>query len=200
MSGDDWIKILPVYGGAAIAFWGVWKWRLELHGRADFEAAKRCLSAVYKLRNVISDIRLGHNAVGDEQRREKMLDAMTEFEVQIQEAEVLWGTELADATSKLQQCAGTLLVNLCKQAQADKYEEYRARLEERGEDKEIFWIIWGTSNHEFGQQVLAAVRECEEVLRRRMRRSAKTFRLRVVELCGEARPHVKRIVDSLLAK
>jgi hypothetical protein len=200
MSGDDWIKILPVYAGAAIAVFGVWRWRVELHGKADFELARRCLSAVYDVRNAISNVRDEFAGPDFDKKRKYLFRKLSRLDIQLQETEVLWGRELIDSSKRLKEAVRTLLFNLNRQRRADEYDQYRAKLIEKGEYDKIDSIVWGFATDEFGQKVVAAVRECEEVLRRRMRRSTKSWRVRWLTFREAARPHVKRVLDSLFAK
>jgi hypothetical protein len=56
MTSDEWIKFAPSAVGALtgiigvlIAVIGFTKWRREMHGRGEFDLARRTLLATYKL-------------------------------------------------------------------------------------------------------------------------------------------------------
>lgn len=138
MSDIDWpltiTAIKDVLLGAAaivtasVAVIGLKRWRLELRGKADFEAARLMARATYKLRDELAICRapfvraqefpsayhaVTHRTPQQEAegwvhvykaRWEPVGAAIQEFETQALEAEALWGTAARERTQALRSC------------------------------------------------------------------------------------------------
>ena len=135
------VKDVFLSGAAAItayaAYRGLEKWKSELAGKADFEAARSFIRSVYKLRNAIESCRspfvpagefpegyrtgiagLSDKEKGDawlhvyNKRWEPVFDAIQEFDGSTLEAEALWGSEVKEKAQALRQLAGRLRASI----------------------------------------------------------------------------------------
>jgi hypothetical protein len=120
----DIVTALATMIAAAAAVWGVFTWRRELRGRTEYDMARRCLTAVYRVRNAISAVRApvwlfeysdrpGRDSNKDPtaddyafaygNRWIPLQDAKTALDVELLEAEALWGVLLQSAEMALRQ-------------------------------------------------------------------------------------------------
>lgn len=120
-----------------VAWRGLQTWQRELRGKAYFEAARGLARAIYKVREEFIGCRAplirGAEYPSDYQspppgapkdpvaeasarayiygnRWKPLAAALREFDVQVLEAEALWGPEIRQAADPLQRCAITLFV------------------------------------------------------------------------------------------
>jgi hypothetical protein len=122
---------------AYVAIRGLRRWQMELTGKADFELARSVMKSVYTLRNEITYARsplIKHNEFPEDYDRclkksdrdphqeaeawhhvyanrwRYVSEALNEFEVQILEAEALWGADTKEKLIELRKCATGLRV------------------------------------------------------------------------------------------
>jgi hypothetical protein len=127
-------KVRKGLGGAAVttalvAVSGLKKWRQELEGKSQFDAARGLVKSTYKLRDQLQICRspfygahefptdykggLGANSTEEETRAwvhvyknrwDSVWNAIQEFDSQTLEAEALWGASIRAKTDALRQC------------------------------------------------------------------------------------------------
>lgn len=124
---------------ATVAVRGLKKWREELRGKADFDVARGLARAIYKVRDAIQACRAplirgaeypaGYQAPDPNHppnarveaealahvynnRWQRVLAALQEFDAQTLEAEALWGADIRESTQALRACATTLFVSI----------------------------------------------------------------------------------------
>lgn len=116
MTSDLMVGVAAL-GTAVAAIWGLWKWRSELKGKVQFDAARNLAKATYSLRNAVERARSRYidgrefpddfhsnpaapasdRARAYEQvfarRWEPVWEALDAFDAATLEAEVFWGEE-----------------------------------------------------------------------------------------------------------
>lgn len=128
------IKDIVVAAAAIItalsAVWGVFRWQSEMRGRASFEVARGLIKAAIKLREEIfmfrsPFVRAGEFPVNEEKQRletksaeawayvlnnrwRPVIESFKEFQVQVIEAEALWGTEIRNRAEVMEKITATL--------------------------------------------------------------------------------------------
>ena len=174
MSSIDWpltitaIKDVLVGGAAvvtaSVAVAGLKRWRLELRGRADFEAARALARATYKLRGELAVCRSpfirgqefppsyygNSNRTAKEEaegwahvyktRWEPVWTAIQEFDAQSLESEALWGEPARQNTQALRSCVKELNVAI------------EAFIEDKAEGGQNF-----ATDREFGKRMRSTV-------------------------------------------
>ncbi len=135
------VKDVFLSGAAAttayVAYKGLEKWKSELAGKADFEAARNFIRSVYKLRNAIEgcrspfvsavefpeNYRVGMAGLSDKEkgdawlyvynnRWEPVFEAIQEFDGSTLEAEALWGSEVKEKALALRHLAARLRASI----------------------------------------------------------------------------------------
>ena len=132
------INTFAILSGAVMAFVGVNAWKKQLKGSTEYELAKRYLKAVYKIRDAIKYVRnpfisidemavaLKENGIekpdysNNQQtnravysiRWKKVMEARTNLDVELLEAEVLWGKVAVDVVDDLNARINKLYVSL----------------------------------------------------------------------------------------
>ena len=132
------INTLAIVGGAIMAVIGVNAWKKQLKGSTEYELAKRYLKSVYKIRDAIKFVRnpfisidemavaLKENGVENPDysnnqqtnrvvysvRWKKVMEARTDLDVELLEAEVLWGKEAVNVVSDLNAQINKLYISL----------------------------------------------------------------------------------------
>lgn len=182
---------------ASIAALGLRRWRIELEGKAHFEAARGLARATYKLREAIASVRspmtLGHEfpesysslkrrSPKDEaaawahvyQNRWKPLgQALEEFDGQSLEAEALWGESIREKTQDLRRCVAALNAHIQAfiQNKANDGDTFRSSPDFMAKVEETIWGIGDEGNH-FDKRLAGAVKGIESSLRPHLRRSS----------------------------
>jgi hypothetical protein len=182
---------------ACVAIAGLKRWRQELRGKADFEAARALARATYNLRDQIALCRSpfirahefpatyqgdGKHSSEEEAeawahvykaRWEPVWKALQEFDTQSLEAEALWGESIRARTDALRACAKELSIGI------------EARIEDKASggqnfasDKDFAKSIRATvsasgsdTTNKLSQKVVSAVAGIEEQLRPHLARS-----------------------------
>ncbi len=182
---------------AVIAYLGLHKWRQELQGKTNFDAARNLIRAAYKLRDKIQDARsplyLAHEfpesyneitgsrpsdkeATGwshaYSKRMQPVWPALEEFDGQTLEAEALWGEPIRAKTNALRACLGEL--NAAMQADiADKAsggEDFKAN---RDFGKAMRAVVASTRDdmtNDFNNKLATAMTGIEDEVRSHLRR------------------------------
>jgi hypothetical protein len=201
MSDIDWPLTITVIkdvllGGAAVvtaslAAVGLKRWRLELRGKADFEAARALARATYKLRDELAICRAPfvraqefppsyHSAANRtaqqegegwahvyKTRWEPVWSAIQEFDTQSLESEALWGELARQKTQALRSCVMELNVAIDFFIQ-DKVADGQNFATDLEFGKNIRATIFGSGNdqtNEFSKNIGLAVKGIEEMLR-----------------------------------
>ena len=148
--------------GVVIAALGLLTWRDELHGRADFELARRIMRGVYELHNEIQQIRNIFSPELHDTQYERLNKKASELDVALLEAKVLWGDKLHGPKQTLKACLSTLRVTLRRQfrSQQGKLQLTDKQLEE------IDAVLYGDGDEddEFATAVEQAVTGFEDAL------------------------------------
>lgn len=138
-----WVPIIKdiVLAGSAIvtvclAIYGLKSWRRELTGKTHFEAAKRLLQALYKVREAFWGVRSRFIAAAEfppgyggahgkshqeefeaflhvfKNRWEPLWEGIQEFDIAALEGEVLFGEEIKKKTDNVRSCLSTLRTSI----------------------------------------------------------------------------------------
>ncbi len=120
---------------AIMAVIGVNAWRHQMKGKTEYEVARRYLRSVYKVREAIKYVRSPYISVGEMQsslkenglseedyqdnlktnravyslRWKKVIEAKTELDIELFEAETTWGKEAVAVGKDLNSCIRELL-------------------------------------------------------------------------------------------
>src|SRR5690606_9432643 len=110
-----------------------------------------------------------------QKRWDRISAALVELDADLLEAEALWGATLKSPRAALQKCLADLWVNILKHLRANAPDELPflqrqpMTAEEIEQNDAVVWNL-GEGKDVFGDQVAAAVREFELVLRPHLRR------------------------------
>lgn len=166
-AATDIATAIAAVAAVVIGFLGLMTWRHELHGRADFDLARRVLRGVYEIRNQISHIRNIFNIFSPEfidAQYERLNTKASELDVALLEAEVLWGPKLKPSKQSLKDCLSTLRLAMRRKFRSQN--EQAPPLTDQPY-KEIDAILYGDGDKddEFWKTVQRAVAEFEDTLR-----------------------------------
>jgi hypothetical protein len=157
------IKNIVTIGASCIAAYvalaGLSAWKKQLKGKAEYELAKRYLTAVYKLRDAVKEARSPirsideiHSDYENEPSERTFLkefmprwkaisDAIVALNVEVFEAEVLWGWQAREVVQPLLFCASKLYISAKIKADENRHDQDAyvfARFDEQDElSKEI---------------------------------------------------------------
>lgn len=163
---------------AIVAIMGIKAWKKQLKGKTNYELARRYLRAVYKVRDAIKYVRnpfisseeifsafkeSGLNEVdyNNQQksnravyslRWKKVIEAISDLDVELLEAEVLWGKEVVELKESLNLCINELFFNL-------------KRFLEEGNRREFHDVIYDVDNGIFTKKVNEAVEKIETYIK-----------------------------------
>lgn len=176
---------------ASVAFAGLKRWRLELRGKADFEAARALARATYKLRDELAICRSpfvrgqefppsyssSQNRTAQEEaegwahvyktRWEPVWTSIQEFDTQSLESEALWGESARQKTQALRSCVKELNVAIDAFIE-DKAQGGQNFSTDREFGKRMRSIVYASGSdlsNELSKNVAAAVKGIEEMLR-----------------------------------
>ncbi|NCS98971.1 hypothetical protein GW764_02170 [Candidatus Parcubacteria bacterium] len=173
------INTVAIGVGAFMAVVGINAWKKQLKGSTEYELARRYLKAVYKVRDAIKYVRnpfisveemtkaYEENNINDPDfsdnrktnravysvRWEKVIDARTDLDVELLEAEVIWGKKAIEVASNLNAQITKLYVSL------------KFFLEERKvkPDRDIIYDMG--DEDKFNPELNKAIEEIEELLK-----------------------------------
>ena len=196
MSVIDWIdahgnfvESLLAAGAIVLAILGFKSWRLEMRGKTQYALARRVLADVYAVRNAISMVRNilmvgeefaarpGRNPQSKEstpedvlyayeKRWDRLAEPSNKLDLDLIEAEVLWGKALQKHASELRACIIELQLNLSRHLRTLRDESFARRLPEDAR-KEIMAVVYaGGKNDALAERVNKAVEGFEAVLKR----------------------------------
>lgn len=182
---------------AIVAVLGLRAWRVQLHGKAEYQLARRLLRAVYRVRDKIQAVRapvmLGgeiaaaiehagrdpkevseeeKGVLGYELRWQAVTEAWSDLDVERLEAEVLWGEDIVNRLRKLRECTGLLYGALFQHAQTKTGQPWEKRKSEeslRRIDEILFHISDDPEVDPFTGKLHVAVTEIESFIRPKMR-------------------------------
>jgi hypothetical protein len=205
MTPSEWIAAVKdvLLGGAAVttavvAVTGLKKWRQELEGKSQFDAARGLVKSTYKLRDQLqvcrspfysahefpTDYKGGHgtNSAEEEARAwahvyknrwDSVWDAIQEFDSQTLEAEALWGASIRTKTEALRQCVRE--VNAAIDAViSDKVvggENFKADKEFAKAMRSIVAASRDDEKNEMNQKMAKAISSIEDEVRPHLRQS-----------------------------
>ena len=181
-----------------IAFLGLQTWKKQLKGNTEYNLARRFLRSVYKIRNAIDYIRnpfitsgetasaiqesnividksdsdnraTSQNAVY-QQRWNRIQDALSEFNVELFEAEVLWGKEIREVVIPLGICISDLRLEIQRML-SRLHREFQEEIDE-DEDRrrnEIIYSFEGLMSEEtenqFSKEIIKSIHVIEDYIR-----------------------------------
>ncbi len=161
---------------AYIGLVGLDTWKKQLTANAEHELARRVLVAVYKVRDAIEGCRLsaweGDSEIVDVTKKihdmnfEKLDTAKAGLDVELLEAEAVWGGELDYRTWVVRL---TAIIQTLKFAYSTYYWDYRlseaAASDEKAEAYSILFTKGTYPKDEFSIQIDKAVQQVEDFLR-----------------------------------
>ena len=132
------INTLAIIGGVIMAIIGVNTWKKQLKGSTEYELAKRYLKSVYKIRDAVKYVRNPFissdemvvavkvknvenpdysnnqqtNRAVYSVRCNKVIEASTDLDVELLEAEVLWGERAVEVVNDLNNQKNKLYISL----------------------------------------------------------------------------------------
>jgi hypothetical protein len=181
-------------GAVAAAWVGLSTWRQQLRGTAEYDLAKRILRAVLKMRNQISALRnvfifpdeieaafadVGIQRDRDDPKYEAretelvyqrrwnfVLQARTDLDVELLEAEILWGTELDHARKLLTACITELWSAILRHVREKQDRGFKESTEAWEKREAVLYQLSGDPLEDpFAQRLNAAIVAFETALR-----------------------------------
>jgi hypothetical protein len=198
MALDEWVRLiaaaivgLSAATTAIVAIIGLNKWRAELRGKTDFELARRILKNAYRVRDgfrvVRSPLMYGSEYADRPDRKEEerncrrldtdyaynrrlkaVQDPYYELELDLLEAEALWGNDLVEAKKALRNCVVELIHNIGMYLDS-QFEQGSVPLESVKDTRKVVYFS-DPENDPFADKVSAAVGEFESLLKSKVRR------------------------------
>jgi hypothetical protein len=179
---------------AVVAVKGLRAWKKQLRGKTDYELARRCLRAVYRVRDAIRMVRnpmqsseeIAH-AVKEEGpsipqhlsddykiqqavynfRLKSANDAFSELQVELLEAQVSWGGEAVAAIEPLQNCA--LRLRSAIRRHLRRLLRDGQMTPARAEELEIILYVDDDLQDPFSDDIREAVEKAEKFLQRHLK-------------------------------
>jgi hypothetical protein len=197
----DVTSILSAIALTVIAHAGLRTWRSQLKGKTEYELARRVLHRVYGIREAVREVRKPYIGASEKKaafkesgfdnpppvpghspaslravyrRRWRLLDKrVIELDVDVLEAEAIWGTPLREALLHFRQNISMLQYALERYLQwkedADNYplgDQEGSRIEDTIHD--IYYLTDVASTNEFTGRFARSIAEIEQFLRPRM--------------------------------
>jgi len=190
----DILTGLAALTAAIVAIWGFRTWKKQLHWKTQYDLAQRLVRATYKVRDAIAWVRnplqitaeidqaiQEANIEGDrtkdrkvnariqeavyKKRWQNVLEADTELDSVLLEAEAIWGTSVKEKFEPLANCMGNL-------SMAIGYYLHRLNNPKIALDEKEFWKedhilndYIGQEDNFFSDEINAAVRQVEDFLK-----------------------------------
>ena len=205
MTPSEWITtVKDVLVGAAavttavVAVIGLSKWRKELEGKTQFDAARGLIKSTYKLRDQLQICRSpfysgyefpaghkgglgGHTAEEEtkawihvyKNRWDPVWNAIQEFDSQTLEAEALWGASIRAKTDALRQCVREVdvAIDAVINDKAVGGENFKTDKEFAKSMRSIVAAQRDDDKNEMNQKIAKAIRGIEDEIRPHLRRS-----------------------------
>lgn len=162
------VVAIAAIAGAVIAALGLWTWRHELHGRADFELARRVMRGAYELRNQIRQMRNIFLPDMLDTQYERLNNKASEIDVALLETEVLWGNALHGQKQSLKECLVNYRLALRRHVRSQRKE--RTLTDQQHEEIDAILFGDGGESDQFGVALDQAVRGFEDALRPYLKR------------------------------
>ena len=170
----DMVTCLAAMVAAYVGYMGLQTWKRQLTANAERELARRVMVAAYKVRDAIRDCRLlageGDREIVDITRRihemklEKLDAAKADLDVELLEAEAVWGSEedYRHCVSRLQS-----MIQSMKAANSRYYYFFSKEVTstEKAADYEILFAESTVRKDKFSILIDETVKEVEEFLR-----------------------------------
>ena len=153
---------------AIVAVLGLQAWKRQLKGKVEYELARRILRAAFNVRDAIRLVRNPFQMGGEIERavkesgididpnspafraksqaavyqgRLKKVDqTMSELEIEVTEAEVLWGHEIQNRVKPLKECIGKLVSKIWLYTYNLEHPEEKVDSNERKEIRDIMYL------------------------------------------------------------
>jgi hypothetical protein len=179
---------------AVVAVKGLRAWKKQLRGKTDYELARRCLRAVYRVRDAIRMVRnpvqsseeIAH-AVREEGpaipphltddykiqqavynfRLKRASEAFSDLQVELLEAQVSWGAEAVAAIEPLHNCAVKLQTAIRRHLR--RLLRHREMTPARAEELEIILYVSDDLQDSFSSDIKEAVEKAENFLQRHLK-------------------------------
>lgn len=176
---------------ASVAVAGLQRWRLELRGKADFEAARALARTTYKLRDELANCRApfiggqefppSYYAITRRTAQEEaegwahvyktrwrpVWEAIQEFDAQSLESEALWGASVRQKTQALRACIREL--NSAIEAFIDDKVtgggNFASDPDFGKRMRATVWASGSDQSNELSQRITAAVKGIEDMIR-----------------------------------
>ena len=188
-TASDVVTALAVCFGAYVAWLGVSAWQRELQGRTEYDLARRTLIAVYRVRDSIASVRAAGMTIGEyadrperktgppvadsedlayafENRLKPLREAQSALDLELREAEAVWGGLLKQPRDALR----TLVKELVRTIGLYVYKRYADSPAEKVKMQAIVWRMDTTETPDvFGASVDRVVADFDEELKRFLR-------------------------------
>jgi hypothetical protein len=193
----DVVTAAAAIAAAAVAAMGLKAWRRQLLGHAEYELSRRLLRAVYRARDELHAVRNPlilaseftaalqsdeHKPSGDPpisfedreaavygERWKRLASALSDLQVEVTEAEVLWGRSIVERLKPLRECVSVLYTNLTsflRRGRRGSGAEPAAEIERIERIERIIYKISDDPQQDpFTGQVAEAVAQIEEFIR-----------------------------------
>jgi len=168
----DTVTCLAALVAAYVAITGLQTWKRQLTANAEYDLARRVLVAVYKVRDAIEGCRTsaweGDSEIVDVTKRihelafTKLEDATANLDVELLEAQAVWGDEQDYRNSIV------LFRSLERILKGAYWEYYLPDPIEPKDKKEAYLVLFtnpSNSNDEFSRNIDRAVKRIEDLLR-----------------------------------
>jgi hypothetical protein len=164
------INLIFIGIGVSIAWQGLRTWRKQIHGQVNVDLARRVASAVYRIRNGINDARIGIAEQNVDQFRKRYVDAVTELDSSLLEAEFLWGRPIKDAAECVLRCGTNFWLNVRRRFNLthDNPGKIPDHLVE--DFSKYDGLVYGMETDSFGSELAKAVRDVETILNQQLPR------------------------------
>lgn len=180
---------------AILAAIGLTTWRTQLAGTADYELARRVLRSVFRVRDEIARMRspllsggetstavaaAGEKLPDDfesasrrsyelayDARWRRLTEVLSDFEVELVEAEVLWGKSTEAHAKRMRKAVARLSIAIRSHLRSRRHEPRTDKERKHLADHEL--VLWSGGDENgvdaFGDEVSALVAEFESFLR-----------------------------------
>ena len=194
--GKDILLGLAAIVTSCVAIIGLNKWKQELQGKNEFEAARNLIRATYRLRDSIKSFRVPFVAAGEFPSDYSLVDnntpektgeayqyvyrnrwkpiesALQEFDASSMEAEALWGEEVLKKTEVLRKRLRELFAGIQAYISNKVARNGHFENDQKFKDK-IESRIWDMSDdkNEFTHDISEAIEDIENLVKPYLRRS-----------------------------
>lgn len=186
----DIVTICAATIAAYVALRGLHTWKRQLKGQSQYDLCRRLLIKTFKVRDTIQSVRntsmyyskedshkdqLLSSQQKEYSKRLALLDsAWSELQVELLEAEVLWGDEVKDVFKPMQECRGTLVASIwlyfwLKGAYADMASVDNNPERVAQNDRIVFFHSNDPEKDEFTGELLNAISKIEDFIKPKLK-------------------------------